>query len=167
VSLPGHYSIPAAGFLLALEFCDGCSMHRSEVTRASSALWVFVLQDTDDVDFLLTMSMTEFFNCIFQLVATLIFIAGEPRQPRGQQGAGGRGQGSLCQAAGLYCHTLSSPALPLARHVVHLCSLSHEAALKQPASAVMRIRYRQQPNPGLNPLPRPRPTSLALPAWLQ
>jgi hypothetical protein len=33
------------------------------------------LQDTDEVDFLLSMSMTEFGNCIMQLLATLIFIA--------------------------------------------------------------------------------------------
>jgi ABC-type multidrug transport system fused ATPase/permease subunit len=32
-------------------------------------------KDTDDVDFLLSMSMTEFGNCIMQLLATLIFIA--------------------------------------------------------------------------------------------
>jgi hypothetical protein len=32
-------------------------------------------QDTDDVDFLLSMSMSEFGNCIFQLLATTIFIA--------------------------------------------------------------------------------------------
>ena len=34
-----------------------------------------VVQDTDDVDFLLSMSMSEFGNCIMQLVATTIFIA--------------------------------------------------------------------------------------------
>lgn len=32
-------------------------------------------KDTDDVDFLLSMSMTEFGNCIMQLLATLIFLA--------------------------------------------------------------------------------------------
>ena len=32
-------------------------------------------QDTDDVDFLLSMSMSEFGNCIMQLLATIIFIA--------------------------------------------------------------------------------------------
>jgi ABC-type multidrug transport system fused ATPase/permease subunit len=32
-------------------------------------------QDTDDIDFLLSMSMSEFGNCIFQLLATVIFIA--------------------------------------------------------------------------------------------
>lgn len=32
-------------------------------------------KDTDDVDFLLSMSMSEFGNCIMQLLATLIFIA--------------------------------------------------------------------------------------------
>ncbi|KAL4852933.1 Multidrug resistance-associated protein 1 [Chlorella vulgaris] len=32
-------------------------------------------KDTDDVDFLLSMSMSEFGNCIFQLLATTIFIA--------------------------------------------------------------------------------------------
>ena len=34
-----------------------------------------LLQDTDDVDFLLSMSMSEFGNCIMQLLATIIFIA--------------------------------------------------------------------------------------------
>ena len=33
------------------------------------------VQDTDDVDFLLSMSMSEFGNCIMQLLATIIFIA--------------------------------------------------------------------------------------------
>ena len=33
------------------------------------------VQDTDDVDFLLSMSMSEFGNCIMQLLATTIFIA--------------------------------------------------------------------------------------------
>ena len=32
-------------------------------------------KDTDDVDFLLSMSMTEFGNCIMQLTATLVFLA--------------------------------------------------------------------------------------------
>lgn len=32
-------------------------------------------KDTDEVDFLLSMSMTEFGNCIMQLLATLIFLA--------------------------------------------------------------------------------------------
>lgn len=32
-------------------------------------------QDTDDIDFLLSMSMSEFGNCIMQLLATIIFIA--------------------------------------------------------------------------------------------
>lgn len=32
-------------------------------------------RDTDDVDFLLSMSMTEFGNCIMQLLSTLIFLA--------------------------------------------------------------------------------------------
>jgi len=32
-------------------------------------------KDTDDVDFLLSMSMTEFGNCIMQLLSTLIFLA--------------------------------------------------------------------------------------------
>ena len=38
-------------------------------------LVLLLLQDTDDVDFLLSMSMSEFGNCIMQLVATTIFIA--------------------------------------------------------------------------------------------
>ena len=33
------------------------------------------VQDTDDIDFLLSMSMSEFGNCIMQLLATIIFIA--------------------------------------------------------------------------------------------
>jgi ABC-type multidrug transport system fused ATPase/permease subunit len=32
-------------------------------------------KDTDDIDFLLSMSMTEFGNCIMQLIATLIFLS--------------------------------------------------------------------------------------------
>ena len=36
-----------------------------------------LLQDTDDVDFTLNMAMSEFLNCIFELLGTLIFIAGE------------------------------------------------------------------------------------------
>jgi hypothetical protein len=32
-------------------------------------------QDTDDIDFLLSMSMSEFGSCIFQLLSTVIFIA--------------------------------------------------------------------------------------------
>ena len=61
-------------------------------------------QDTDDVDFLLSMSMSEFGNCIMQLLATIIFIAvvqvwrarGRPTEGAGeahreQQGGQGRG----------------------------------------------------------------------------
>lgn len=36
---------------------------------------LLLLQDTDDIDFLLSMSMSEFGNCIMQLLATIIFIA--------------------------------------------------------------------------------------------
>lgn len=32
-------------------------------------------KDTDDIDFLLSMSMTEFGNCIMQLIATLVFLS--------------------------------------------------------------------------------------------
>jgi ABC-type multidrug transport system fused ATPase/permease subunit len=36
---------------------------------------IYTLQDMDDVDFLLSMSMTEFGSCMFQLLSTLIFLA--------------------------------------------------------------------------------------------
>jgi hypothetical protein len=47
------------------------------------------LQDTDDVDFLLSMSMSEFGNCIMQLVATIIFIAVVQVRAWGPKLAGG------------------------------------------------------------------------------
>lgn len=50
------------------------------------------LQDTDDIDFLLSMSMSEFGNCIMQLLATIIFIA---VVQVGASWAGSRPQGGI------------------------------------------------------------------------
>ena len=55
--------------------------HTRRAPRAATA--ATCTQDTDDVDFLLSMSMSEFGNCIMQLLATVIFIAVvQVRRPR-------------------------------------------------------------------------------------